>query len=362
MLARTVSIPDNIRSTADFMIHPPTQRMTRSHSNTLTFAAMLLIGVCTCVTGAAAGSRQSEPPPRTIPVILDTDIGNDIDDTWALAMLLRTPGLDLRLVTTTDGQAEYRARLVAKLLTIAGRSDVPIALGAGKPSGQEREKTWLDDFKLADYRGTVHRDGVRALIDTINSAKEPPTIIAIGPLQTLAAALAKDPSIAAKTNLVGMQGSVFKGYGGSPTPAPEFNIKVDVAAAQKVLSAPWRSIAITPLDTCGLAGVSISAEQYETLRGSADPLVGAILDSYAAWSGKDAATLKASTTLFDTVAIYLARPSEPSLLVTRELKIAVSDAGMTSVSESGRAMTVATDWTDLRVYRNYLMKTLLAPP
>ena len=46
------------------------------------------------------------------PVMLDTDIGDDIDDTWALVMLLKSPELDLKLVTTTCGKAEYRAKLV----------------------------------------------------------------------------------------------------------------------------------------------------------------------------------------------------------------------------------------------------------
>ena len=48
-----------------------------------------------------------------IPVILDTDIGSDIDDTWALAMLLKSPELDLKFVTTTTGDPRYRAKIVA---------------------------------------------------------------------------------------------------------------------------------------------------------------------------------------------------------------------------------------------------------
>ncbi len=66
-----------------------------------------------------------------IPVILDTDIGGDIDDTWALALLLRRPALDLRLVVTNTGDTAYRARLAAKLLDVAGRDDVPVAAGEG---------------------------------------------------------------------------------------------------------------------------------------------------------------------------------------------------------------------------------------
>ena len=63
-----------------------------------------------------------------IPVILDTDIGSDIDDTWALAMLMRCPELDLKMVLTETADTTYRAALTAKFLTVAGRDDVPIAI------------------------------------------------------------------------------------------------------------------------------------------------------------------------------------------------------------------------------------------
>ncbi len=58
------------------------------------------------------------PPSKStpIPVILDTDIGDDIDDTWAQALLLKSPELDLKLVVGDYGRAQYRARLLAKFL------------------------------------------------------------------------------------------------------------------------------------------------------------------------------------------------------------------------------------------------------
>ena len=64
-----------------------------------------------------------------IPVILDTDIGSDIDDTWALGLLLKSPEVDLRLAVSATGDTRYRARLLAKMLQTAGRSDVPVGVG-----------------------------------------------------------------------------------------------------------------------------------------------------------------------------------------------------------------------------------------
>ena len=86
---------------------------------------------------------------------LPLDIGDDIDDTWALVMLLKSPGLDLKLVTTTCGKAEYRARIIAKLLTMAGRDDIPIGLGEGGHDGGGPQDLWVKDYKLGDYRGKV---------------------------------------------------------------------------------------------------------------------------------------------------------------------------------------------------------------
>ncbi|MCH2258979.1 MAG: hypothetical protein MK088_20405, partial [Alteromonas sp.] len=58
-----------------------------------------------------------------------TDIGGDVDDTWALAHILRSKELDLKMVLTETGEAEYRAKVAAKVLQVAGREDVTVALG-----------------------------------------------------------------------------------------------------------------------------------------------------------------------------------------------------------------------------------------
>ena len=64
-----------------------------------------------------------------VPVILDTDIGLDVDDVWALAFMLKCPEIDVKLITTNTGDTTYSARLVAKLLEIAGRTDIPVGVG-----------------------------------------------------------------------------------------------------------------------------------------------------------------------------------------------------------------------------------------
>ena len=123
--------------------------------------AMVLAGVMSCSQHAIA-QPSSAAGGRGIPVILDTDIGDDIDDTWALGLLLNSPELDLRLVVGDQGKPEYRARLIAKFLQAAGRTDVPVGVGlAVNRTGDGPQAAWIADYKLSDYPGKVHSDGVR---------------------------------------------------------------------------------------------------------------------------------------------------------------------------------------------------------
>ena len=82
-------------------------------------------------THSASRSTHSQPAvagPRSqpVPVIIDTDIGGDIDDTWILAMLLMRPEVDVRLIVTDRDNTPAKTRLVAKILTRLDRTDVPI--------------------------------------------------------------------------------------------------------------------------------------------------------------------------------------------------------------------------------------------
>src|SRR5277367_5958920 len=63
-------------------------------------------------------------------IIIDTDIGDDVDDAFAVALALRSPELEILGVTTTFGDTETRARLVDRMLGEAGRRDIPVAVGA----------------------------------------------------------------------------------------------------------------------------------------------------------------------------------------------------------------------------------------
>ncbi|MBE2213992.1 MAG: nucleoside hydrolase [Opitutaceae bacterium] len=314
------------------------------------------------MTAALVGSAA----PRT-PVVLDTDIGSDVDDTWALAQVLRSPELDLKLVLTDTGEARYRAALAAKLLEAAGRSDVDVGLGRDfGPMGEEHrhQGPWLKGYDLAKYPGRVHEDGVGALIGLVMHSPQPVTIIAIGPVPTLAAALAREPRLAARCRFVGMHGSFDVGYGGG-APAAEANVKGDPAGLRTVLAAPWQDILLTPLDTCDR--VALRGDDYRAIwSATQDPLLRAVIENYCIWAPRvpwmhcDFFATRSST-LFDCVAVYLAY--DEARVDVESVRFRISDDGMTVRDAAGPLRArVALRWKDLPGFEHDLAARLLAPP
>ena len=324
-------------------------------------ASIAGLGVLLLATPALVAAAPPIAAAR-IPAILATDIGDDIDDVWALALALRSPELDVKLVLTDYGDTVYRARIVARYLELAGRSDVPIGIGV---------RQWQKDgpqpdhgYVLARYPGRVFDDGVQALVDTVMASSEPMTLIAVGPPPTLQAALVKEPRLAGRLRLVGMYGSLREGYAERSKPEPEWNVKAVPAAARALLGAPWRDSLVTPLDTCGR--VFLDGERYARVRASPDPLTRALVEDYDQWcpkvefcSKEPQYTQRRSSTLFDTVAVYLAFSSE--LVEVERSGVRVGDDGMTAPDAAARPLGWATRWKDLEAFRELLTDRLDGP-
>jgi len=320
-----------------------------------TFIGASIALACAAKTGCNTISGRGRP------VIMDTDIGDDIDDTWALLMLLRMPELELKLAVGDFGNALYRARLLAKLLQVTGRTDVPVGIGLGVADESGQQSDWLGDYQLADYPGEVIEDGVQAIIDTIKSSPEPVTLLCLGPVPNIAEALRRDPSIAGNAHFIGMYGSIYTGYLGDETPAAEYNVRVDPASLQTVFAAPWECT-ITPLDTCGL--IVLDGDDYRRLYESGDPWLRALMANYRSWLpgapfiAPDHDMSKVSTTLFDSVAVHLAAGGD--LVEMERLPITVTDAGYTIIDrENGRAVNCATAWKDQDAFERRLVNTML---
>ena len=206
-------------------------------------------------------------------LILDTDIGTDVDDALALAFALRHPDIDLRAVTTVSGDAVKRARIARKLLELAGRDDVEVAAGVPSPlhpngrsawSGHEGERLLEGDEELE----ISPRDAVTLLLEECRAGCE---IATVGMQSNVAAAIERDESFPARVRRLAVMGGLFArgDFHGVPvTPADEHNLNVDPEAALRSLNAPMPKLYV-PGDVT--LHTFLTAEQLERLR-RADPL------------------------------------------------------------------------------------------
>ena len=336
---------------------------------------IVVLGVLTMllvtVGSEAAESSVSTSRGEKIPVIFDTDIGGDIDDTWALALLVRSPEFDVKLVTTAVNNTRSKAKIVAKFLETVGRTDIPVGIGVQQNENDHRQEEWTKGYRLASYPGTIYEDGVQALVDTIMRSPKPIKLIAVGPLPNVAAALKREPRIAQKAEFVGMHGSVRLGYGGSSKISAEYNVRADAKAAQKVFTAPWK-MTITPLDTCGI--VYLRGQKYQKVLKKNSTLTRALMENYRAWYKQgilnqnkdlseeelnkrvDQQVNSRSTTLFDTVGIYLGMSTE--LVRMERLGIRVTDDGYTRIDDEAKVINCAMEWKDLGAFEDFLVARL----
>lgn len=306
---------------------------------------------------------RHDPGMNPIPTIIDTDIGGDIDDTWALAYALKRPELDLRLITTCTGDVAYRARIVCRMLELAGRSDIPVGLGEAYPSDgpRERQKDWVAGYDLARYPGTLHEDGIAALIRTCMDTPGI-TLVGIGPMTSIETALRREPRIAERTRLVLMAGCVRRHYRDwlPPGPFPEFNVVQDLPAARVALAAPWRELVITPLDTC--ERIRLIGERYRRCLESRDPLLRAVVDNYRLWRKHPDGGEGESSILYDAVAIWLAFSERH--LVMEDHRLWMTQDGVFRVDPGDRATRparLALDWSGLDAWLDDFVATLDGP-
>lgn len=275
---------------------------------------------------------------KRLPVILDTDIGGDIDDVWALAVLLAIPEWDIKLISTCGGDTEYRARIVCKFLDALGRADIPVAIGrdTGDYTGPSQQR-WVSDYNLSAYGGELYRSASEAIAGIILQSREPVTVISIGPASNLADVLDSNPAVTANSRIVGMYGSVEVGYLGAESPSREANVLQDVPSLQKVVQSGWE-FHMVPLDCCGR--FLLNGEDYQTVKNSPCRLAQLVMENYRIWQEDyiggavkfDIETQ--SSILFDIPPVFYAL--DAGLFDCEPISITVRDDAMTVTDEDGQ--------------------------
>ena len=165
-----------------------------------------------------------------ISLILDTDLGDDVDDVFALAYAARHPRINLCAVTTVLGNTRWRAALALRLLDELGVDDVPVAAGAA--GGEVNTVTLSGDVVVptgADDPRCDSRSATDLMADVIATAPPPVWLATIGPATNAAILLAERPEVAD-----GLAGIVMMGGRHEPAFPREHNFGTNPEAAAAV--------------------------------------------------------------------------------------------------------------------------------
>jgi purine nucleosidase/pyrimidine-specific ribonucleoside hydrolase len=252
---------------------------------------------CLLVAVLAAGlllpaAALAKNPSR--PVMLDTDIGNYLDDAVALAMLLSRPDIDLKAITTSGGDCEDRAWIVCRLLSMVGRERIPVAWGRDpQPKNDVQEMFQYRYHPAVLFNRTAKpkadKDAAELLYEKLKEQeKGATTLLAIGPLTNVARLLEKHPdSKEMLKRIVIMGGELKRGK------EPEWNFAQDIPATQAVLESGV-PLTIVPLEAAKTAKLSqqqrdrlfamqtMLTQQLQTLYQLSDETMPVLYDAVAA--------------------------------------------------------------------------------
>lgn len=281
-----------------------------------------LRGLFTALALSCAVVAQAAPQK----VIVDMDIGDDIDDAFALGLLLQNPEIEILGITTVWGDTALRAQLLERMLRETGHSQIPVAQGIATTGNPQ-------PFTQARY---AQRGKLPAKIDavefTLAQIKRQPgqiTLLALGPLTNIGAAIQRDAATFGKLKqVVMMGGSVRSGYRKSQyvpsRPADkEYNIVSDIGGAQKLFTSGV-PIVMMPVDS---TQIRLDEVERNALLGHGSAITDAMALLYHQWINAYQPWSSNMPSLFDVVPV--AWLIDPAVCPTTPLHIVVDNEGYT---------------------------------
>jgi purine nucleosidase len=305
-------------------------------------------------SGIALSEPSAAPSRKSEKIIIDTDIGTDIDDAFAVALALRSPEFDILGITTDSGDTEARAKILDRMLGEVGGQDIPVAVGAATalPWGATVDQKHYGE--TGRFARPTHPKAVDFILDQIRRYPGQITLVTIGPLSNIGALIDKSPETFHKLKRVVMMAGwiepIKADYGNAPPsePTPEYNILGDIGAAQKLFLSGI-PLYVMPIDSTG--HLALDETKRSEIFSQGTPLTDALTLQYHQWNGG------VTPVLFD--AMTLAYILEPQLCPIQPMHIRIDDKGY-SLAESGAPNAQVCLHSDADAFFRFYMSRLLA--
>lgn len=283
---------------------------------------------------------------QQVPLILDTDIGTDVDDAYTLVLAARSPQLDLRAVTTVYGNVALRSAIARKLLLMMGKGDVPVASGQEKAfDGREIKMQGWEGKGLLEGGETVKGVSMipawKLITQVLSQSKQKMVVASVGGLSNVALALQKQPSLREKIARLVIMGGCVRPFVLQGKRIPDYletNFHHDVDAAAMVLRT---GIPVTLAPAEITFQTKLLLRDFKRLQKSTSPLsramsamttdFGARLKTFMKSFGVDTYYDDMATLLHDPLAVYTL--VDPSIVKMERVKIRVE-------TEPGKIRTI----------------------
>ncbi len=317
---------------------------------------LLLFLLCTAFL-FAGGKKEKQK------IILDCDFGGDIDDAFAVALILSSPEFEVLGFVMDHGNTPLRARTICKLLYETGKEDFPVVVGKPTPTivgvdiaiaGYSYQFYWSEGFDKLKPSQTNAADFI---ISNLKKYPDEVILFTVGPVCNIEDVLKKDKNVLKLAKkVVSMFGSFYMGYNSGPVPDVEWNVRADVEASKMFVSS-GANILYAGLDVTTF--VKLSEENLNKLLFRQSPLTNALCGLYSLWRNESYAQPEAN--LFDVVAI--GSVLWPDLFTSRKANVIVDDNGYTIIDNSGEPnaeilMTINKDEFIKKIMNRYLIQNL----
>ena len=283
-------------------------------------------------------------------IIIDTDLGDDIDDAFALLTAIAQPDLDILGVTTVYKNTVQRAGIAKKIFRLAGRENVPVYAGIdcpmnGKiiewsyetrmPDGKIRIHHYKDDMANEDY---YTEGAVDFILDTAEKYPDEVTLVALGPFTNVAAAIRKDKARFSKLKEVYVMCGQYAGT------VAEWNVHVDPEAAAILFNSGVKI-------TCYGLNVTTQCKLYERYTDEMEkftsPAVSLVRDMMYIWiesNNRIAGQPHRYPTMHDPLCMLGLVQADVCTYEPMKLKVVEKNGrgGYTVVDEGGAELLVAT--------------------
>jgi inosine-uridine nucleoside N-ribohydrolase len=327
----------------------------KHNRNLLPYVLLIIFGL-----HALAADRQK--------VIFDCDLGGDVDDAYALGLLLTSPELEVLGLVMDHGNTHKRAQVAGRLLYELGlEQKIPIIVGRPTArvvgvdtgmAGDSHQFIWASGFERVKPAST---DAAGFIIENLRRYPGEVILFTVGPVPNIHDVVRRDPgALKLAKRVIAMFGSFYMGYDGGLKPDAEWNVRGDVEAGQALLTS-GAALTLAGLDTTTM--VKLGEADRTRLLYRKSPLTDALSALYILWRYESYA--RPDPTLFDLVPIGMVL--WPELFTNRKAHVRVTDDGHTVVDENKPpnceiGVTVKKDELIRRTMDRYLKQNLMRQP